>query len=735
MSAHDDPAGAPDRPGGDPAADPAGADDAATAAAEALAADLWAAARAHQGPLERARAARVGRMLASPGGLDLVMALTDEVLADPPAGPGRGGAGRPGRQPTGRRRPRPHRWGCPAGRRPARGPAARLVVPAARQRVRAEMAGVILPANRWRLARHAERRRRQGIRLNVNVLGEAILGEDEAEQRLQRVLDVLGQPDVDYVSVKISSICSQLDVLRFEREVERIASRLRRLYDAANGYRPAKFVNLDMEEYRDLELTLAVFRRVLDEDAYAGTTAGIVLQAYLPDSLPALEELCAMGSAASRPGGRRGEGPFGKRGQPGDGTGRRRAPRLAGGTLRHQGRDRRQLQAHARCAARPRQRRRRSRSASPATTCSRWPGPSLRPRPGTDATGSSIEMLEGMAPALAEEAARRFGGLLPVRTGRGPGRHRGRHRLPRPPPRREQRARQLPHPFLFPSGRLAGLEDRSRPLPARRGSSPSPGRADPAHPAPGRRARGAPRPAPASPTSPTPTSRSPPTASGSPVTWKPSGKPGCPTTGRWWAVERSTAFRPRPAWTRAPAARRPTAGSRPTWPWWRRRWPPPGPPGPSGRRSPVADRRRLLEGAADGLARRRGRLLAVMAFDAAKTVREGDPEVSEAIDFATYYAAHIPAAGCRLSAPRHRGGGLAMELPAVDPGRRPARGAGRRERRDLQACSRDRRHRRRAGRGHSGPPGCPARCCSSCPASTATPAAGSSPIPTSTRWC
>ncbi len=33
-----------------------------------------------------------------------------------------------------------------------------------------------------------------------------------------------------------------------------------------------------------------------------------------------------------------------------------------------------------------------------------------------------------------------------------------------------------------------------------------------------------------------------------------------------------------------------------------------------------------------------------MAFDAAKTVREGDPEVSEAIDFAVYYAAHIPAA-------------------------------------------------------------------------------------------
>jgi RHH-type proline utilization regulon transcriptional repressor/proline dehydrogenase/delta 1-pyrroline-5-carboxylate dehydrogenase len=50
------------------------------------------------------------------------------------------------------------------------------------------------------------------------------------------------------------------------------------------------------------------------------------------------------------------------------------------------------------------------------------------------------------------------------------------------------------------------------------------------------------------------------------------------------------------------------------------------------------ERRRALLGAADSLVRVRGRLLAVMAYDAGKTLREGDPEVSEAIDFARYYA-------------------------------------------------------------------------------------------------
>ena len=43
------------------------------------------------------------------------------------------------------------------------------------------------------------------------------------------------------------------------------------------------FVNLDMEEYRDLELTVAAFQQVLDEAPFERLDAGIVLQAYLPD--------------------------------------------------------------------------------------------------------------------------------------------------------------------------------------------------------------------------------------------------------------------------------------------------------------------------------------------------------------------------------------------------------------------------------------------------------------------
>ena len=79
----------------------------------------------------------------------------------------------------------------------------------------------------------SRKRTREGIALNLNVLGEAILSDAEAEQRIARVIATLQRPDVDYISVKISAICALLDVYAFEHSVERISAALRRIYDAA----------------------------------------------------------------------------------------------------------------------------------------------------------------------------------------------------------------------------------------------------------------------------------------------------------------------------------------------------------------------------------------------------------------------------------------------------------------------------------------------------------------------
>ena len=95
---------------------------------------------------------------------------------------------------------------------------------------------------------------------------------------------MLTRPEVTYISVKISAIAAQLSTYDHEGSVQRVAERLRRLYRAARATSPHTFVNLDMEEYRDLALTVDVFTAVLAEEEFRDIEAGIVLQAYLPES-------------------------------------------------------------------------------------------------------------------------------------------------------------------------------------------------------------------------------------------------------------------------------------------------------------------------------------------------------------------------------------------------------------------------------------------------------------------
>lgn len=174
-----------------------------------------------------------------------------------------------------------------------------MVVPFVVAKLRAETSNVILPGEEEALSTYLEERRGQGTRLNLNHLGEAILGEDEAKRRLDAYLKLIARPDVEYISVKISSIYSQINLVAFDHTVEQINERLRALYREAikhtyiraDGTAVPKFINLDMEEYRDLHLTIAAFKTVLDEPEFLHHKAGIVLQAYLPDAHMAQQDL------------------------------------------------------------------------------------------------------------------------------------------------------------------------------------------------------------------------------------------------------------------------------------------------------------------------------------------------------------------------------------------------------------------------------------------------------------
>ena len=128
---------------------------------------------------------------------------------------------------------------------------------------------------------------RGGDRLNLSLLGEAVLGEREALRHRDRVLELVRREDVDHVSVKVSSIASQLNPWAFDASVQRVVDRLQPIL--AEAALSGTFINLDMEEYRTVDLTVAAFTRALEQ--FPGLEAGIAVQAYLPGSLTTLEHL------------------------------------------------------------------------------------------------------------------------------------------------------------------------------------------------------------------------------------------------------------------------------------------------------------------------------------------------------------------------------------------------------------------------------------------------------------
>ncbi len=164
----------------------------------------------------------------------------------------------------------------------------RVVVPAARFRLRQLVGHLVADAGAG-LGPHIARARGEGFRLNLNLLGEAVLGEAEAAARLRRVTALVERPDVDYVSIKVSSVASQLSTWDTAGSRDRVVRTLLPLYRTARA--TGTFLNLDMEEYRDLALTVEVFERLSTEPELADLPIGIVLQAYLPDTLAAHDEL------------------------------------------------------------------------------------------------------------------------------------------------------------------------------------------------------------------------------------------------------------------------------------------------------------------------------------------------------------------------------------------------------------------------------------------------------------
>lgn len=175
----------------------------------------------------------------------------------------------------------------------------KISVPLFIKYLRNDVKNVVIPGEHSSLVKHIKKRKAEGTRVNINIIGEIVLGEDEANERIKKYITALEHPEIDYISIKISTIFSQISPIAHEWSVEQISQRLETIYSAAmkntyvdaKGVQKHKFINLDMEEYKDLHLTIDAFMRTLSREAFSSLYAGIVVQAYLPDALEQVQRL------------------------------------------------------------------------------------------------------------------------------------------------------------------------------------------------------------------------------------------------------------------------------------------------------------------------------------------------------------------------------------------------------------------------------------------------------------
>ena len=162
------------------------------------------------------------------------------------------------------------------------------------------------------------KKRRQGIGFTVDLLGEAVVSEEEAAEymgRCQELLehlaretrgwtDPLGKNSelfpVVNVSVKISALYSQMNPADPADAIAHLAPRLRPILRRAKEL--GAFINFDMESYAHKNATLELFRTLFTEPEFRDWPhAGIVIQAYLRDAETDLRDLIAWGRARGTP--------------------------------------------------------------------------------------------------------------------------------------------------------------------------------------------------------------------------------------------------------------------------------------------------------------------------------------------------------------------------------------------------------------------------------------------------
>ncbi|WP_066517226.1 proline dehydrogenase family protein [Curtobacterium ammoniigenes] len=165
------------------------------------------------------------------------------------------------------------------------------VVPTARRILRRMTGHLVVDAPRTKLGATLAKLAGTDTLLDIRPLGERVFGPDAADRRLNDAREMLEREDVHALTIRVSDVVSPMSLWAFDETVARVTERLLPLFRVAASAPTPKRITLDVAEYRDLDLTIAVFTALLERPEFLRVDAGIALQAYLPDAQDALEWL------------------------------------------------------------------------------------------------------------------------------------------------------------------------------------------------------------------------------------------------------------------------------------------------------------------------------------------------------------------------------------------------------------------------------------------------------------
>lgn len=171
------------------------------------------------------------------------------------------------------------------------------------------------------LIKQIKRNAKLGLATTIDLLGETVVNDAEADVFLQRNLEILNSVSKHFaretepcfsdlgpdgplprlnLSVKVSALTPDINPADPENSVTALKERFRPILRRATEV--GALINFDMESYKLKDLTLALFKSIFEEPEFRDQPAiGIALQAYLRDCEHDLRDLVAWARKNHRP--------------------------------------------------------------------------------------------------------------------------------------------------------------------------------------------------------------------------------------------------------------------------------------------------------------------------------------------------------------------------------------------------------------------------------------------------